>query len=634
MFRRYALTTALVMLVAGAPAPTPALAAPVVDQVSPLVSTNGSAWVASFRPVAQPFVAQSTGDLTSVTLRLARNPQGSSWTNFTVAILATENGVPTGSPLATKAFGQSDVDALTQDRSSPPSTVSATFSSPPPVIAGTVYAIRVTTTDTGDPYHWFSGNYCLGHVSQRNGVWENGDGSLAFATYVDGTPSVSSGLPKPVGVRATTKGLSATVSFGACSGNGTPSDLGITNYEYNLNGTETWQPLDPTDASSPVTVRGLPSNVATSIRLRAVSSSTTGPASDPVTVTAVPQAPDQPGGLDAAQSIPGGVRLWFSPPDDNGSPITHYEYLLNDGTPWTRADAGITSPVTISGLTNGGDVRYVWLRAVNAVGASPQTYQEAGFIAGAPDSPAALVATPIAGGVSIAFTTCFTGAGPLTAMEYTSGGNWTEGSATSPLVITGLTDGTPVDIRLRAKNTFAVSSDSDTLSVTPGVGNSIVMGVTSACTRPGPAPVVPDGGSPAAVTSGAPQSSTQVSAQPVPVPAPVVIAAPTPSVIERPVTPAPIIRAQKPAATTEADAPVVRAVVGTPVRAVVTGLPANARLTVQVRVGGKWKSIGVAATGRGGGGTTPAITADRPGTLLVRIGGPKRGWQFIRVQAA
>ena len=64
----------------------------------------------------------------------------------------------------------------------------------------------------------------------------------------------------------------------------------------------------------------------------------------------------------------GEALVYFTPGQDGGSPITNYEYSLDDGNSWVALDpASTTSPVTIPGLTNG--VTYqLLLRAVNEVG--------------------------------------------------------------------------------------------------------------------------------------------------------------------------------------------------------------------------------------------------------------------------
>src|SRR5690606_13600121 len=54
---------------------------------------------------------------------------------------------------------------------------------------------------------------------------------------------------------------------------------------------------------------------------------------------------------------------------NGGSPITDYQYSLDDGETWQhRLPASASSPIVIGGLTNGTSHR-VRVRAINAVGA-------------------------------------------------------------------------------------------------------------------------------------------------------------------------------------------------------------------------------------------------------------------------
>ena len=640
--RRRIVSVLVLALMATGMVSVPAMAAPAVDQVSPLAGVGGSAWIGSNYPTAQPFVPQVTGSLTSVSLPLARNVWGNSYTNFTVSVYATAEGIPTGLPLASVEFGQSAVDDLTQDRANPPSTVNAVFSSPPQVTAGTVYAIRVTTTDTGDAYHWFAGTYCLEHIYQRassNGRWLSGTGSLAFTTYVDGTPDASSGIPKPVGVRAELGDSSATLAFGTCSGSGAPMDYGITNYEYSLNGGTSWQALSPADTTSPVTVPGLTNGVAATIKLRAVTAAGSGPASD--AVTPVPQPPSPPENLSVV-NIPGGASVSFTDGGGNGTAIIRYEYELDLNGTWIPTDPGTSSPVTISGLENGA-FHWLRLRGVNAVGASGLAWFDYQWFVkpGIPDALAGLVATPVAGGVSVAYTPCYEGVSSITDIEYDTGAGWETSDTSSiwePVVISGLTDGTPVAVKLRAVNSAAASYDSETLTVTPGAGQPVVSGTTTSCSRPGPTRPVSTPPSSSGSGSGAPQSSVQVvSEQPVITPTvqtpSTTDSTPTGTTTTRPEEPPAVVRVTKPAGDTAAEAPVVKVSVAEPIQVQVSGLPASTRMSVQRWVNGRWQMVGAVTSGPAGGVRTPGITAKKRGAFMVRIGSAKAGWKFVRVVA-
>ena len=142
---------------------------------------------------------------------------------------------------------------------------------------------------------------------------------------------------------------------------GADGGAAISNHEYQLDD-GAWVAFSPAVTSSPVTIPGLTNGTSYSLRLRAVNSVGAGAASDPVSVTprTVPAAPT---GL-VAVAGDGSASVSFTPAATGGAAITRYQYRVGTGA-WV--DAGSTSPVTVTGLTN-----YVTtpvrVRAVNVAG--------------------------------------------------------------------------------------------------------------------------------------------------------------------------------------------------------------------------------------------------------------------------
>ena len=85
----------------------------------------------------------------------------------------------------------------------------------------------------------------------------------------------------PTSLSATFGGDGLVVSFTAGSENGSA----ITNYEYEVDGDGTWQPLTPADGTSPVTITGLDHAEPLSLKLRAVNAIGSGPSSAALSVT-------------------------------------------------------------------------------------------------------------------------------------------------------------------------------------------------------------------------------------------------------------------------------------------------------------------------------------------------------------
>ena len=89
----------------------------------------------------------------------------------------------------------------------------------------------------------------------------------------------------------------------------------------------------------------------------------------------------------------------------------------------------------------------------------------------APAAPTGLVATPGDGSASIAFTLGADNGAAITNIEYSidDGATWRTrlGPATSPVVISGLTNGTTYQVKLRAINSVGDGTPSSAVSVTP-----------------------------------------------------------------------------------------------------------------------------------------------------------------------
>ena len=87
----------------------------------------------------------------------------------------------------------------------------------------------------------------------------------------------------------------------------------------------------------------------------------------------------------------------------------------------------------------------------------------------APNAPTGLVATPGDGSVSISFTPGANGGSAITKYQYRVGsGAWTDAvGTTSPITVTGLTNGIANSVRLRAVNSVGAGAASSPVSVTP-----------------------------------------------------------------------------------------------------------------------------------------------------------------------
>ena len=142
-----------------------------------------------------------------------------------------------------------------------------------------------------------------------------------------------------------------------------------------------------------------------------------------------------------------------------GGSITDYviEYSSDAGLSWTTfADGTSTSTSTpVTGLNNGS--AYVFrVAAMNSYGTGfPSASSNTTTPSGPPPAPTGLVATVGDGRVSIVFTQSSNGGSAISNYKYSinNGSTWTARSpaaATSPLVISGLNNGTSYQMKILA----------------------------------------------------------------------------------------------------------------------------------------------------------------------------------------
>ena len=190
---------------------------------------------------------------------------------------------------------------------------------------------------------------------------DSDDAESSPSEPVYGTPR---GVPGPVtDVVATPGNASATVAFSAGSDGGAP----VTG--YTVTATDgVHPPVVATGTSSPIAVPGLSSRTAYSVTVTATNVAGVGA---PIAAAAVTTygGPDAPGDV-VATPLDGAVEISFDPPlADGGSPIIGYTVVVGDSDPSHvyLPVSGATSPITVTGLTNGVEYHFA-VSAGNAFG--------------------------------------------------------------------------------------------------------------------------------------------------------------------------------------------------------------------------------------------------------------------------
>jgi len=190
------------------------------------------------------------------------------------------------------------------------------------------------------------------------------------------TPSSPS---TPTSVVATNQGTGraynngqASVAFNIPTTGGVPSSFTVTSSPGSYTAT---------GSSSPLVITGLQSSTQYTYTVTSTNNFGTSSASSSsagVSATTVPQAPTIGTGTGADQS----VNLTFTAGATGGSAITNYKYSTDNITYTAFSPAQTSSPLTISGLTNGQSYSF-YLKAVNANG----------------DSSASSVSDPVVAGI-------------------------------------------------------------------------------------------------------------------------------------------------------------------------------------------------------------------------------------------
>ena len=255
-----------------------------------------------------------------------------------------------------------------------------------------------------------------------------------------------------------------TVSFTASADNGGSI---ITKYQYYIDNDEIF--TDIVTSPTSFTVTGLTNGQSYNIGVRAVndvgSSSTSSITSTPATV------PSAPTGLSATAGNTQ-ISVSFTAGANGGSLISNYEYSIDGGSSYSEfSPADVTSPVVITGLINGLSYN-IKLRAVNVAGPGVASAMVSSTPMTVPSAPTGLSATAGDGQTSITFTTGSNGGSTITNYKYSinGGSSYTAFSPidiTSPVVITGLSNGTSYNIKLRAVNMVGDGAQSAVVTVTP-----------------------------------------------------------------------------------------------------------------------------------------------------------------------
>lgn len=226
------------------------------------------------------------------------------------------------------------------------------------------------------------GTTYLFRVVARNAVGTSpASGTVTLQPRITGTPN------PPSSVTATLAATTVNLSWTAVTSSYAPVTDYVIETSTNYSGVWTVHP-DSVSADTSVQLTDRTPDVALSIRVRAVNSYGTGPASGAVTV--IPRmAPVAPGAPRNVAGVPGDGSVavsWASPESNGGASITSYSVTSN---PDSFTCQSSTTSCVVTGLTNGTAYTFS-VTATNSAGTGPASAESD------PVTPVSGATTPIA----------------------------------------------------------------------------------------------------------------------------------------------------------------------------------------------------------------------------------------------
>jgi chitinase len=270
-----------------------------------------------------------------------------------------------------------------------------------------------------------------------------------------------------------------SVSYGTANGSA-QSGVGCGANYVGVDGTLNFLPGETTQ-----TVRidllscGLPSPGAFTFNLSAPINGTIVRASTTISIVQTPGPPDAPTGASAVPGNQAAVVTFAEPASDGGNPINSYTVTASPGG---AIATGISSPLTVTGLTNGDSYTFT-VTATNAAGPGPLSAPSGAVTPfTVPDAPAINGTTPGNAQATVSFTPpAFNGGAAISSYTVTAspGGAFATGSS-SPLTVTGLTNGNSYTFTVTATNAAGPGRPSTpSTAVTPGTVPSSPTGLAA-----------------------------------------------------------------------------------------------------------------------------------------------------------
>lgn len=239
----------------------------------------------------------------------------------------------------------------------------------------------------------------------------------------------------------------------------------VKGYNYSLNGGAVTGYIGATQ--SPLVITGIDNGTSYTVSLRAVNAAGQGAASNTLSAVSVPSTVPEVPVINTLTYGDQSFSVAFTAPYSGGSAITLYQYTIDGGSTYVDVSAS-ANPFVVSGLTNG-TAYTISMRAVNAVGNSAVSASAGPVVPKrVPDAP--VISSAIYGNQSgtVSFeATGSDGGSSITGYSYSVNGGADVAIASSPITLTGLTNGTTYTVSVKAINVVGSSAASTSASFVP-----------------------------------------------------------------------------------------------------------------------------------------------------------------------
>jgi hypothetical protein len=327
--------------------------------------------------------------------------------------------------------------------------------------------------------------------SSRQNTYTSGVQTEYFRGLLDGAKTVSLGgtfgispFPLPTGPSATVPdsptsvsavggNTQATVSFTAPVNDG---GFAITGY------TVTSDPdgITASGSSSPIIVTGLTNGTSYTFTVIATNSIGNSAPSDPSSAVTPISVPGSPTSVSAVAGNTQATVSFTAPINDGGSAITGYTVTSSPGG---FTASGSSSPIIVTGLTNGISYTFTVVATNSAGNSAPSASSSPVVYVIIPGAPTSVAASPGDTDAIISFTAPVNdGGSPITVYTVTSSpGGFTATGSSSPILVSGLTNGTSYTFTVIATNIIGDSaSSSPSSAVTPNpITDQIIASLTT-----------------------------------------------------------------------------------------------------------------------------------------------------------